>query len=51
MSAWILIIMITSGTPDRVDMQEFGNKEACERALQVVQRKVYRANIACVPKF
>ena len=51
MSAWILIVMVTVGNPDRVVTQEFGTKQACERASQIVRVTLNNADVACVPKF
>ncbi len=48
---FVLIIMVTIGNPDRIVTQEFGNKQACERALQVVKNTLYDADLVCVPKF
>ena len=50
MAVWILIVMINFGSPERVVMQEFGSKEACERASQIIKRNVHRADVVCVRK-
>jgi hypothetical protein len=51
MSAWILIVMVTIGGPSRIVTQEFGSKQACERASQVVKKTLHNADLACVPKY
>ncbi len=50
-TVFVLIIMVTSGNPDRVVTQEFETKQACERASQIVKITLNNADVACVPKF
>jgi hypothetical protein len=50
MSAWILIVVITLGNPQRIVMQEFETKQSCEQASGVIKGYASNTEVSCVPK-